>query len=67
MCQILRFKLISKYIQACNELKNEKTGLEIAQSYKWLMELNWESRSSPITNWFPSVPNIQLIHNDLDL
>lgn len=31
MCQILRFKLISKYIQACNELKNEKTGLEIAE------------------------------------
>lgn len=31
MCQMLRFKLISKYIQACNELKNEKTGLEIAE------------------------------------
>lgn len=31
MCQILRFKLISKYIQACSELKNEKTGLETAE------------------------------------
>lgn len=34
MCQILRFKLISKYIQACNELKNVKPGLETAQSYR---------------------------------
>jgi hypothetical protein len=33
MYQILRFKLISKHIQAYNELKNEKTGLEIAPSY----------------------------------
>ena len=31
MYQILRFKLISKHIQAYNELKNEKTGLEIAE------------------------------------
>lgn len=31
MCYMLRLKLISKYIQACNELKNEKTGLEIAE------------------------------------
>lgn len=31
MCQILRLKLISKYIQACNELKNVKTGLDTAE------------------------------------
>jgi hypothetical protein len=34
MCQILRLKLISKYIQACNELKTKRTGWETAQSYE---------------------------------
>lgn len=32
MCQILRFKLISEYTQACNGLKNEKAGLETTEN-----------------------------------